>query len=171
MLTEQWKPIKDFEGCYEASNLGEVRSLDKTIKDIMGRRRPFKGQILKTALSAGYLCLQLSKDRIAKTYFIHRLVWDTFGDRPRNGHKLQVDHKDGNKLNNKFDNLQLLTPRENASKGHKERGKDLPAGVCWDKKRQKYLAQIQIDGKHLFLGAFNCPTTASFAYQKKLECL
>lgn len=97
----EWKEIVGYEG-YFVSDTGLV----------MGKRfkRPLKIAIVRYA----YVCL--TKNSVCKTFPVHHLVWDAFGDRPRNGAILQIDHIDGNRLNNKINNLQLLTNRENVKK-------------------------------------------------------
>lgn len=109
---EEWKPIKNCETSYQISNYGRVKSLSRVAKN---RYSSFirKEKILKSFInSKGYLFVDL----MGKTEAIHRLVWDYFGGRPRNGHKLQIDHIDGIKTNSHINNLQLLTNRENSIK-------------------------------------------------------
>jgi len=169
-MKEIWKDIKGYEGYYQVSNLGEVRSLDRTILlTRYGEETSHKkGRILKSSLNGyGYLVLRLNKDGRGKTIKVHHLVWDTFGGKPRNGHKLQVDHIDENKINNRVDNLQLLSHRANLSKG-KAKFRDLPTGVWWYSQQKKYASQIQINKKQIHVGYFNNPQEASKAYQKIL---
>lgn len=164
MPTEQWKPINGYEGIYEISNLGNVKSCKRYITDTIGRKRPVGGTIFKPYNSRGYLCVALSKDHTQKTCFIHRLVWDAFGDNPRDGRKLQVDHINHNKLDNKIDNLQLLTARENNHKATLLTGKELPIGVSWHKGQNKYTAHIYKDKKPIWLGTFDNVESAQKAY-------
>ena len=114
---EIWKPIKGYEGLYEVSNCGNVRSLDRDIVkyNVLTKRDNvlhIKGQIMKPSINKyGYYRLSLSKDGIRKSYPIHRLVAETFIDNPNN--LPQVNHIDENKLNNNVDNLEFITLEDN----------------------------------------------------------
>ena len=105
-MQEIWKDVKDYEGLYQVSNLGRVRSLPRK-----GTRT--KGNYLLKARKnkKGYLNLKLSKNRKAKSYRIHRLVSQAFIPNPDN--LPQVNHIDGNKLNNCVDNLEWCTNEYN----------------------------------------------------------
>ncbi|KKK61251.1 hypothetical protein LCGC14_3016220, partial [marine sediment metagenome] len=108
-----WKDIKNYEGLYQVSNFGDVKSLERKVNNQYGAER-----ILKSNFGSNeYKVVVLCKDKKQSTKTVHSLVWDAFGDKSRNGRKLQVDHKDENKLNNNINNLQLLTNRENTNKG------------------------------------------------------
>jgi hypothetical protein len=102
-MKETWKSIEEFEGLYEISNYGRIKSFQKNKRS---------GYILKVINSSGwYLSTSLIKDKIRKTYRIHRLVAKAFISNPDN--KSQVNHKDGNKQNNNVQNLEWVTPSEN----------------------------------------------------------
>ena len=110
---EVWKNIPEYEE-YQVSNYGRVKSLDRIIKQYGHKNfyeRVMRGKILKPRTqNGGYLivCLSHNGKRIAKT--IHRLVAITFiGNREG----LDVNHKDGNKQNNKLENLEWVTRSEN----------------------------------------------------------
>jgi hypothetical protein len=148
-----WKPIKSYEGLYEISNDGDVRSLTKN-------RSPYTGK-------NGYCYISLCKNGKQKTHYLHQLVWDAFGDQPRNGFKLQIDHIDENKMDNSINNLRLVTHRQNNSR-HKNKTSQY-VGVSWHKLNQKWLAQMKIDGKIRHLGYFSTEYLAHLAYQNKLE--
>ena len=108
---ELWRPVKDFEGRYEVSNLGRVRSLPYMVPHIKGTRT-IPGRILTPkAQKSGHLLIQLG-GRAGKKYFIHRIVYETFvGDIPAG---LDIRHLDGNPTNNKPENLKPGTRVENA---------------------------------------------------------
>ena len=113
MTFETWKPIAGYEGLYEISNFGRVKSLSKVI----GRR--VKGEtLLKVRISPyGYKMVSLCKEGKVFNASIHRLIADAFIPNPEN--KTQVNHKDGNKLNNDIKNLEWCTPSENINHAYK----------------------------------------------------
>jgi len=97
---ELWKPIKDYEECYQISSFGRVKSMHKI---------PYK--ILKQSIRSEYFGIQLNKNNSGKTYSIHRLVACAF---LKNNKKLEiVNHKDGNKINNNILNLEWVSLKEN----------------------------------------------------------
>lgn len=97
---EIWKDINGYEGLYEVSNLGRVKSKRKILKPINGE----------------YLKVGLSKNGVQKTLYIHRLVAETFLGKSN----LQVNHKDENKHNNYVDNLEWISFKENMNYGTKQ---------------------------------------------------
>ena len=172
-LKKIWKPVEGFEGFYEVSNYGEIKSLTRTVpytKYSPNGTKTIKERIIRPSITEdGYLKVQLFKNCKYKVRAVAHLVWDAFGNKLRDGHKLQVDHKDNNTENNNIDNLQLLTNRENTTKSLSKRNRELPVGVCYDKSRGKFLASIYINGHHKYLGRFDKPELASQAYQNKLK--
>ncbi len=108
---ERWRIVKGFEGAYEVSNLGRVRSISRWIDDARGCRRLLEGRILqqKEANSGRYLSVNLSIDGQATDVHVHRLVAIAFvvGTGP------VVRHMDGNGHNNHAANLAWGTPVEN----------------------------------------------------------
>lgn len=116
-MKEIWKEVKDFEGLYEVSNLGNVRSLDRISKN----GHFLKGRILKKHKNdEGYLKVTLNKNNIVKYHSIHRLVAIAFIPNPED--KPQVNHIDEDKENNKAENLNWMTSKENNDWGtRKER--------------------------------------------------
>ena len=112
MESEIWKDIPQFRGFYQVSNLGRVRSLDRYLPGKLGSKHFVKGTILKPALTSrkegrGYYRVALS----GKFYLVHRLVWEAFNGPIPEGY--EVNHIDEDKLNNRLENLNLMTPKEN----------------------------------------------------------
>lgn len=102
---ETWENIKDFEGLYQVSNLGRVRSLDRWTNSKCGSMQLKKGRILKQGLNkCGYQLVHLCKDGKGKTYTVHRLVADAFIPNPQN--LKEINHIDEDKTNNRVCNLE-----------------------------------------------------------------
>lgn len=108
---EEWKPVKDFEDLYMISNMGRLCSIggDRPIKN--GQIRHYNWYIHAVYLTNGYDKHTLYSKNKERTVLTHRLVAETFIPNPEN--KSQVDHIDGNKLNNCANNLRWVTPSEN----------------------------------------------------------
>ena len=107
-MQETWKDISDYEGLYQISNLGRVKSLSRIIVKKNGVHQPFKEKILSFEVSnKGYIVVTLCKNTKIKRFLVHRLVAKAFIPNPNN--LSQVDHKDGNKENNHTDNLEWCT--------------------------------------------------------------
>lgn len=171
MTEEVFKPIKGYEGIYEISNLGRVKSLERTIVKDDGINQTFKERILiQTVNSKGYASVGLCKNKRRKTHTIHKLVAMAFLNHKPNGFKIVIDHRNNNPLDNRVENLQLISNRENASKDRKG-GTSKYTGVSWIKSRNKWGSSIYINGKSKFLGRFTSELEAHQAYQKALNSL
>lgn len=114
MDKEVWKNINGYEGLYQVSNLGRIKSLRRFKSDhskkVLVKERFLLGHTRRPNTN-DYLNVVLSKNGECKRYAIHRLVAQEFIDNP-NG-KPQVNHIDGNKQNNRADNLEWCTNQEN----------------------------------------------------------
>lgn len=105
-MYEIWKDIKGYEGLYQVSNFGRVKSLKYSTE----------GKILKGRHTGkGYLSVALFRNSVRKSTCIHRLVAQAFIPNPEN--KPEVNHIDENKLNNNVSNLEWVTPKENSNHG------------------------------------------------------
>ena len=109
-MKEIWKDIEGYEGLYQISNLGNVKSLHR-IANIPNGHRKVKERILKQTENRGYRAVIISKEKTRKEFSAHRLVAFHFIPNPEN--KPEVNHIDGNKSNNKVENLEWVTPSEN----------------------------------------------------------
>lgn len=111
MKKETWKAVVDYEGLYEVSDLGRVRSLDREVTYPSGTRK-IKGRVLKPAINIQKrVVVALCNSEGHKTYRIHNLVARAFiGEKP-NGY--DVCHKDGDSTNNKLSNLRYDTRQQN----------------------------------------------------------
>jgi len=167
---EIWKDVLGYEGLYQVSNLGRVKSLPKSWLNKYKAIIKTKEKILKPKIDPrGYYKVDLCKDKKATTKRIHRLVWEAF-----NGNtKLQVDHIiEGNKLDNRLCNLQAITNRQNVSKHYLTTKKSSQyTGVSWRKDLNKWIANININGKKEYIGIFDSESKAASAYQCRLAII
>lgn len=118
---EFWVDIEGYEGYYQASNMGRIKSFGRTV--IFGdRTRHTKDRILKPSKRLdGYMVINLLLDGKREVFNVHRLIASIFIPNPEN--KCDVDHKDGDKSNNKVENLRWTTRKENLdNRKHKRKG-------------------------------------------------
>lgn len=122
---EIWKDIQGFEGLYQASTLGNIRSVDRVITQFGHKKhynRRMKGQIIKPKLqNSGYSVVWLSKSGKVSPYTVHRIIANTF-IKPIEGSDY-VNHIDGNKENNKVSNLEWCTLSENITHSYRDIGR------------------------------------------------
>lgn len=151
---EIWKPIDGFPD-YEVSDLGRVRSL-----------KHCKIRILKQGISSrGYHNIVICQYGLTCTKNVHRLVAAAF----LGVSELQIDHINGNKLDNRIDNLRYCTDRENKSYYiTKQVVSSKYIGVCFDKQHNKWRGYINVNGRRVHLGLFVAELEASQAYQDAL---
>lgn len=131
-MQEIWKNIEGYEG-YQVSNLGRIRTHNKITFSKRHGERHWKDRILKPKVGKDKcLRVDLWKNGKHKTLLLHRLIANTFLEQNINTN-LTVNHKDGNRLNNKVDNLEWLSRKDNILYGF-ENGQYPQA-----KKNKKYL--------------------------------
>lgn len=123
-MKEIWKPVKGYEGLYEVSNTGRVKSVERTVKSYNGWNRTFHEKILTlhsskitTRHPKPMYHVELWKDNKRKVPMIHRLVAEAFIPNPDG--KPQVNHIDGDRSNNRVDNLEWVTCSENSMHAYK----------------------------------------------------
>lgn len=117
-MQEIWKDIKEYEGLYQVSNIGNVKSLNY--------HQTGKERILRLGVNrGGYLIVQLCKNGKRKPLRVHRLVLMTFNP-INNMDKLEVNHKDENKKNNNLDNLEWCSRSYNINYGSRTQRTEKP---------------------------------------------
>ena len=99
MKRERWRPIPNWECMYEASDQGQIRSVERRIVYKDGRSQTYKGQVLKPGIDThGYLIVSLCRNKTQKTRLVHQLVLEAFvGKKPS---KREARHVNGNKTDN-----------------------------------------------------------------------
>lgn len=111
-MEEIWKDIIGYEGIYQVSSNGKVRSVDREVFEPCGKIRQHKSRLLKpTVEKVGYELVTLSKSGEIKTFRVHRLVAQAFLENLEN--KKEVNHKNANKSDNRIENLEWCTSLEN----------------------------------------------------------
>lgn len=155
------KDIIGYENYYEISDNGIVKSKDRMCTDSLGRKRFRKGVVLSPDIAQnGYYRITLAKDGKKKQCYLHRLIATHFIDNPKN--LPQVNHIDGNKLNNSMDNLEWVTVQENTIHAYENglinhiSGKEHPnyGKFGSDSKKAKKVKSINIKtGKEKIYGA------------------
>ena len=161
-MTETWKDIPDYEGLYQASNLGRIKSVERFVRHHAGGKQILSERILKsTNNGTGYFHVTLSHHNKQISKYVHRLVIESF----KGLSQLHTDHINHIRSDNRIENLQYVTIRENQSR--RLLNKKTPVGVR--KIRNKFRACISINKKTLHLGYFSTPELASQAYINKLK--
>lgn len=161
---EIWKDVVNYEGRYQVSNMGTVRSL-------IDNKGKFREKTLTKAKNrGGYLYVSLYNGNSRKHKKVHSLVVESFIDKNYRDNGFVVDHINFIKDDNRLSNLCVLSPRENSSK-RRLTGTSSFTGVCWYKNNNKWVAQIVVYGKKVKLGYFDCEGEASEYYKNALDCV
>ncbi len=157
---EIWMDIPNYEGYYQVSNMGRVKSFHKKEPRILVQN--YDGR--------GYYYVKLMIGGKNKDPKIHQLVAICFLGHKPDGHNIVIDHINDDSLDNRACNLQLVSPRFN---GHKRKINSTSEykGVCWIKKSHKWLAYITINGRQNRLGYFETEEEAARVYQEALSKL
>jgi hypothetical protein len=162
MMEENWKEVVGYEGLYEVSDLGRIKSLDRVVSYIRnGKERKYlrKGKILRPYDIKRYKMVDLCDKAVS----VHSTVISSFVGLVVG---LDIDHINNKRDDNRLTNLQQITRRENCTKDAINKTgftgvQKVPSG--------KFQACIKIKGKSTYLGLFLTPEEASEAYQSKLK--
>lgn len=157
-MAEIWKDIPEYEGLYQASTLGRVRSV-KNGRDVL---------IWGSKNKNGYYHVTLSKNDVTTCFSKHSLIAIVFlGHKRTKSPFIHVDHINKDKTNNSVSNLRVITCRQNTAINRKRKSKFV--GVSYVKKTGKWQSRLESRGVRKYLGSFKCETKAHFAYLKALQ--
>lgn len=157
-LQEEFKDIIGYEGLYQISNFGRIKSLSRITR---------LNNIIKESIRSlhigtnGYYACTLNKNGVKKTKMIHQLVAEVFLNNTPNGYNCVINHIDKNKLNNKIDNLEIVSSRFNTQYSKTTNG------VYY--RNNKYEVSIRIKNKKTFLGSYKTEKEAIDVRNKKLK--
>jgi hypothetical protein len=154
---EIWKDIPNYEGYYQVSDLGRVKSLK--------RKGVRKDRFLVPTKFREYYYFSLMKDNKNKKIQISRILYSVFKGELKKD--MVIDHIDNNPSNNSLGNLQQISIRENLCKDKK--GSSKYRGVSWSSAYSIWISQICFNGKNKYLGRFKNEYDAHLAYQKELK--
>lgn len=164
MTEEIWKPVVGYEGFYEVSSFGNIKSLSGNhFKD---------DRVIKTFLStSGYPSCGLSKMRVRTLFMVHTIVAISFLNHKPNGHTLVVDHINGDRTDNRVENLRIVSHRYNSSSGFRKDRINMSSkfpGVYLYKATGKWAASINSNKKLHHIGYYDNEIEAHEAYNREL---
>lgn len=170
---ENWRDIPNFEGLYQVSDLGNVKSLSKKVKRKSNGFLISNEKILKFGYKGKYdkkyLSVCLSKNSKVYNIAVHTLVAIAFLNHTPNGNKIEINHKDKNRLNNNLNNLEILSNMNHKAKDiDKSNTTSQYIGVYYNKKHKKWIASICFNSKKKHLGSFD---TEIDAYDARLKAM
>lgn len=157
---EIWKDVIDYEGLYQISNLGRVKSFP---------RNTTRGCILKSHPNPnGYLCVHLTKNGKQTNFRVHKMVAVAFLGHIQNGYQEVIDHINGIVTDNQVSNLRVVSQRINTSCSRRKKTSQY-VGVCWNRFENKWMAYIGFKNKNHTLGLYSNEEEAHNAYVSALS--
>lgn len=173
-MSEIWKDIEGYEGFYQVSDMGRVKSLARMSKNKNGRPLPIRERILSIRTNEGkHIKVTLSNESYTKDFLVHILVARHFISNPND--RQMINHIDHDPTNNNDWNLEWTTMRENVTHGLLRRGSRKKTskypGVSITKinTNKKWRATVYSNGRHNFIGNFYTEEEAHEAYKKYLD--
>lgn len=163
-MEEIWKDIDGYEGIYQISNLGRVKSLSRVVIRKNGAPNGVKEKFFKRKVhSTGYYIVGLTQSGKTKNVKLHRLIAKAFIPNPKN--LTDVNHINYDRSDNRIENLEWTSHRENGVHGFRNTKKTSKyPGVSWNKHRSRWAAFIQVEGRQINLGGFLSEEEAHQSY-------
>jgi hypothetical protein len=167
---EVWKNVPNYSG-YQVSSRGRVKSLQRVEVGKDGKKRTIKYKMLSMEVTEnGYHRVGLTSNGVLKRIKVHQLVAMAFLGHVRCGNDLVVNHKNFVRSDNRVENLEIVTSRENSSKNYlKSASKHI--GVTHQKPNNKWVARIRANGKRVRLGVFETEDEAGLYYDAALAAI
>lgn len=160
IIKEIWKDVKGYESIYQVSDLGNIKSVPRTIIRSSGVKCKIKSTTLNKAISYGYEIVTLfNVGSKSKTVKVHRLVATAFITNPEN--KRTVNHKDGDKQNNNMNNLEWNTYSENIKHSYDKLGRKGAWAGKFGSENHLSKAVLQYDLNNIFIAKYASATCAS----------
>lgn len=164
-IEEIWKDIPDYEGMYQASNLGNIRGLDRVIINSLGNKKTIKGELIKPLSGKdGYLKLNLGKKGQKKTFRVHRLVMMAF----HGVSELVVDHINSDTMDNRLNNLRYCTVRDNVTFESPNKNRTSNYKGVYKSNHNLWCSVIHINKVSYHLGSSQIEEELSYLYDKSL---
>jgi len=167
-MEEIWKDIKEYEGVYQVSNTGKIKSLEREVYHPRNGTINLKEKLKKfTKHKDGRLQVTLSFEGVKRMKMVSNLVAEHFKD--KNNIRECIIHLDGDKSNNNASNLKYVTRRDVAfiRENKSESKTSKKYGVWFEKSKNRFRASITFNGKQKTLGTFKTEKEAEEAYQKE----
>ena len=168
-MKEIWKDIPNYEGYYQVSNLGRVRKYNtKKLRSLFDEKEELFKIHKQRVNRHGYYIITLRKLKEIKTFKVHKLVAMAFLNHTPCGMEKVVNHINFNRLDNRLENLEIVSNRENSNQKH-IKSTSIYTGVHWDSRKNKWSSVIHINNKNIFLGLFTDEIEAAKIYEKALN--
>lgn len=149
-MQEYWKNIDGYDNVYQISSMGKIRHTGYYYKESNKTKYANPKILSQSYTTDGYLVVSLTKDRKTKQFKVHRLIGEYFIPNPEN--KSQINHINGIKDDNRIENLEWVTPKENTIHAHK-------TGLC--KKKGNAYPVAQLDNNNKIIAVFDSIRSAS----------
>jgi len=167
METEIWKDVIGFEGLYQCSSEGRIKSLDRIVKNHHNSTKLIKGRIKKLYTKAPYITISLGKE--GKYYYnsMHRIIYESFYGKTEK----HIDHINNDRHDNRICNLQALSVNDNINKSRLNMNRTSKYPGVHYRGRNKWRACIMVNRKLYNLGSFVNEELASIAYNEAKQLL